>query len=54
MKSVVLLVLFLFVFLDRTLTQEDPGDNQICLEEVLQMVSGEILGHPPNYSTFHC
>uniref|UniRef100_A0A8C2JAN8 Ras-specific guanine nucleotide-releasing factor 1-like n=1 Tax=Cyprinus carpio TaxID=7962 RepID=A0A8C2JAN8_CYPCA len=22
----------------RTLTQEDPGDNQICLEEVLQMV----------------
>uniref|UniRef100_A0A8C2EGA2 Ras-specific guanine nucleotide-releasing factor 1 n=1 Tax=Cyprinus carpio TaxID=7962 RepID=A0A8C2EGA2_CYPCA len=23
----------------RTLTQEDPGDNQICLEEVLQMVS---------------
>uniref|UniRef100_A0A672RLE2 Ras protein specific guanine nucleotide releasing factor 1 n=1 Tax=Sinocyclocheilus grahami TaxID=75366 RepID=A0A672RLE2_SINGR len=24
----------------RTLTQEDPGDNQICLEEVLQMAEG--------------
>lgn len=24
----------------RTLTQEDPGDNQITLEEITQMVSG--------------
>lgn len=25
--------------LPRTLTQEDPGDNQITLEEIAQMVS---------------
>lgn len=25
--------------LPRTLTQEDPGDNQITLEEITQMVS---------------
>lgn len=35
----------------RTLTQEDPGDNQITLEEITQMVSGP---HPhPGRSTSH-
>lgn len=28
----------------RTLTQEDPGDNQITLEEIMQMVSRAAAG----------
>lgn len=36
----------------RTLTQEDPGDNQITLEEVVQMVNPFPSVSPPGSSAW--
>lgn len=40
-----LIVIFLPLSVGRTVTQEDPGDNQVTLEEIAQMVGGNQSNH---------
>lgn len=47
-----LIVIFLLLSVGRTVTQEDPGDNQVTLEEIAQMVGGNQSNHSPVFLVF--